>query len=150
MIGVWCASPLAGCGGSAPRADPAQEARLVSEVNAFCRHVSRLPAASRRSAQQTGVIQARFGAMSRALSKTAAYLPAGKGLNEAHAARRALMAEAHKRSHDGQLSASDFNKRCNRLQLRIYHDELALGLSCDGQIAARAREVARVTAGPAN
>jgi hypothetical protein len=145
VLALACASVLAGCGGSAPRADPTQEARVISEANAFCQHVSTLPPVTRRSQQQIRSIQARFAALTRAISDTAAYLPAGKDLNEAHAARRALMTEARQHSHNG-LSPSDFNTRVNRLQLRIFNDELALGLTCDGQIAARAHETARAIA----
>ena len=80
------------------------------------------------------------------MSKTAAYLPAGKDLNEAHAARRALMAEARKRSNAGLSASSDFNKRFDRLQLRIFDDEITLGLTCAGQIAARAHETEQAIA----
>src|SRR5438876_8005213 len=46
-----------GCGGSAPARDPAAEARVVSETNAFCRHLYALPAAARRSEEETLAIQ---------------------------------------------------------------------------------------------
>jgi hypothetical protein len=43
-----------------------------------------------------------------------------------------------------------FERRFDRLQLRIYDDELALGLTCDGEIAraARARERALARSTP--
>jgi hypothetical protein len=83
----------------------------------------------------------------RAISRTAAYLPAARDLNEAHAARRALFAEACKRSHAGIFTGSrEFSDRVDRLQLRIYDDELALGLTCAGQVALAARETAHVLA----
>jgi hypothetical protein len=152
MIGLACALPLAGCGGSKPRADPVREVRVISEANAFCRHVSALPPVSRRSQQQIMSIQARFAAFAREISKTAAYLPAGKDLNEAHAARRVLMSGAGKRSPAelALLVSPAFNKRVDRLQLRIYDDELALGLKCAGRIAAEAREMAHVIAASPN
>ena len=137
---------LAGCGTAAPRADPAQEGRVVSEANAYCRKVSDLPSASRHSERQIRSIQAHLAGFARELGKTAAYLPAGKDLNEAHAARRALTAEASKRSRAGLSPSPEFNRRASRLQLRIYDDELALGLTCAGQIAARAHETAHVIA----
>jgi len=111
LIGLVCASTLAGCGGSPPTADPVQEARVISEANSFCQHVSTLPPVSRRSQQQIRSIQAHFAALARAISKTAAYLSAGRDLNEAHAARRTLMSGAIKRSLAG---SPDFNKRVNR------------------------------------
>jgi hypothetical protein len=130
-----------GCGGSAPRRDPAEEARVVSETNAFCRHVSALPAVSRESQPQARAAQARFHALSVALSRTAAYLPAGRDLNEAHVARRALFVEASK--HSGLSRPSDFNLRVDRLEPRIYDDELALGVTC-ADVAVEARRIAHV------
>ena len=78
-----------GCGGSTPARDPAAEARVVSETNAFCRHVYALPAAARRSEEETLAIQHRFHGLETALSRTAAYLAAGRDFNEAKSARRA-------------------------------------------------------------
>jgi hypothetical protein len=101
---------------------------------------------SRRSQQQISSIQARFAGLERTISRTAAYLPAGKDLNEAHAARRALMTEASKRSKAGLSALTGLNKRFDQLQLRIFDDELALGLTCAGEIAARARKTAHAIA----
>lgn len=142
LIISLCASPLAGCGAAALRADPAEEARVVAEANAYCLKVRTLPPASRHSAREIRVIQAHFAGLARELSQTAAYLPAGKDLNEAHAARRALTAEVSKRSRAGLARSAEFDRRARRLQLRIYDDELALGLTCAGQIPARAHETA--------
>ena len=50
------------------------------------------------------------------------------------------MAEAHKRSNAEVSASPDFNKPFNHLQMRIFDDEVALGLTCSGQIATRARE----------
>jgi hypothetical protein len=147
MLCLACAPLLAGCGGSAPNSDPVQEAWVISEANAYCRHVSTLPPISRRSQQQIRTIQARFASLGRAIRKTAAYLPAGRNLNEARAARRALYAEESRRTKAGLVTDStDFNRRFNRLQLRIYDDELALGLTCNGEIARAARERAHALA----
>lgn len=149
LVGLACASLLAGCGGSTRRRDPVQEARVVAETNAFCRHLSTLPPVSRRSQQQIRTIQARAAALEKAIGKTAAYLPAGRDLNEAHAARRALFAEASKRSRAGLARPADFNRRFDRLQLRIYDDELALGLTCN-EIVRAAHETAHRLAAPAS
>jgi hypothetical protein len=131
---VGCAT---GCGNSLPRHDPAEEARVVSEINAFCRQVSTLPI-SGRTEQQARAVQARGHALETALSRTAAYLPAGRDVNQAHVARRALFIENAKRSGAGLASRTDLNVRFGRLQLRIYDDELALGVTCR-QVAAGAR-----------
>jgi hypothetical protein len=138
-----CVLSLMGCGGATSLRDPAQEARVVSEINALCRQWQALPVASRRTKQQVTATQEGLGALQRALSKAAAYLPAGKDLNEAHAARHALLTEQHKHS-TGELSGP--NTRFEKVQLRIYHDEIALGVTCDGQVASAARQMERAFA----
>lgn len=143
MLFLGCTQLLAGCGASAPKPDPLQEARVIAETNAFCRHMSALPPVTRRSQQQIRAAQARLAAFSRTISKTAAYLPAGKDLNEAHVARRALFAEDRRRSQAELARPADFDLRVDRQQLRIYNDELALGLSCAGQVARAAHQTAR-------
>lgn len=140
-----CASALTACGGSVPKPDPAQEARVVAEVNSVCQHELVLSRAVRRSERQTRVFQARLGALSSALRKTAAYLPAGKDLNEARAARHALEVEEAKRARVG-LKQPVPDVPFNRLQLRIYDDELALGVTCAGSTARAAHEVAHLLA----
>lgn len=136
MLSLACAL-LASCGGSAVLRDPVQEARVVAETNALCRRSAALPPAARRSKQQIRATQEAFGALSRALSKTAAYLPAGKDLNETRRARHALFAE-ESRQATGEPTGPDV--RFEMLQLRIYRDEIALGLTCDGQVALAARQ----------
>jgi hypothetical protein len=84
--------------------------------------------------------QEAFGALSRALGKAAAYLPAGKDLNETRRARHALFAE-ESRHPTGEPTGPDL--RFEKLQLRIYRDEIALGLTCDGQVALAARQTER-------
>jgi hypothetical protein len=151
VVGLACAPLLAGCGGSTPKRDPVQEARVVAEANAFCRHLGTSPQVFRRSEQRVATIQARFAALEKTIGKTAAYLPAGRDLNEAHAARRALEAERSRPTKAGLVTApAAFERRFDRLQLRIYDDELALGLTCDGEIAraARARERALARSTP--
>jgi hypothetical protein len=151
VVGLVCISPLAGCGGSAPRADPVQERRVISEVNAFCQREKALPPVYRRSQQQIRAVQARFAALMRAVRERAAYLPAGKDLNEAQAAGRALSAEARKPKQAGPAGSSkDFVKRFDRLLLRTFHDELALGLTCAGQLAQGAHDVERDLANSAH
>ena len=140
LLSPVCVLSLMGCGSTTPLRDPAQEARVVSEINALCRQWQALPVASRRSKQQIRATQEGLGALQRELSKTAAYLPAGKDLNEAHAARHALL---HKRS-TGEPSGP--NTRFEKVQLRIYHDEIALGVTCDGQVASAARQMERAFA----
>jgi len=136
VVGLVFISALAGCGGSAPRADPVQERRVISEVNGFCQRQKALPPVYRRTQQQSRAEQARLVALLRAVRKTAAYLPAGKDLNEAEAARSALNSKQSRHPLlAGTSSAADYNKRVERLLLRIYHDELALGLTCAGQVA---------------
>jgi hypothetical protein len=129
---------LIGCGSTTPLRDPAQEARVVAEINALCRQWQALPVASRRSKQQIRATQEGLGALQRVLGKTAAYLPAGKDLNEAHAARHALLAEQNRHS-TGEWSGP--NTRFEKVQLRIYHDEIALGVTCGGQVALAAHQM---------
>lgn len=143
---VACALAFAGCGKSGPRHDPAQEARAVAELNAYCVHLSTLPGASRRSSQQVISIQRRLASLSKTVERTAAYLPAGRNLEETHVARRALFAEASRRNREGHSRPTDFNARFDRLQLRIYRDELALGVTCAGSVARAARETAHALA----
>jgi hypothetical protein len=76
--------------------------------------------------------QHRLAVLTRALSEAAAYLPAGKSLNEAHAKRRALYAKLGKL----RLSATfvspgrpDYIEQFYRLQVQIYNAYKALGLT---------------------
>lgn len=140
-----CACALTACGGAAPKPDPAREARVVAEVNAVCRHELALPPAVRRSERQTRFFQARLAVLSRILRTTAAYLPAGKDLNEAHVARRALEREEAKRARAG-LAQPVIDVPFNRIQLRIYDDELALGITCAGGTAQAAHETEHLLA----
>jgi hypothetical protein len=137
---------IVGCGASAPTRDPAQEARVVAETNEYCRHLDSVPRAPRLSQEQKRIIQARLAAYLREMAKTAAYLPAGQDLNEAHAARRALFVESGRRVKAGRGRPADFNVRFDRLQLRIYADELALGLTCAGGVAREDRRIADLLA----
>jgi hypothetical protein len=69
-----------------------------------------------------------------ALMKVAAYLPAGRDLIEAHAQRRAVTAEMLKMENHYIAVQPDVLERFYRLQLRIYDDVRALGLtSCLGK-----------------
>jgi hypothetical protein len=137
--GLCCTVILASCGGSGPRKDPAAEARFISEANALCRHIRTLP---RLSSQQ----HARLAAILAEIHTASDYLPAGKELSEAHAARRELFADASKRAKAGLVRSADFDAQFDRLQLRIYRDELTLGLSCAGQVARAAHETAHLLA----
>ena len=118
---------LGSCGSSTPKPDPARVARLVAEANALC---GSLPRAGPYTSREQKVAQ-RIQPILNALGRAAAYLPAGRALNEAHAKRRALYAEVSKlkRSGGGFVSGSpDFIGRFYRLQVQIYDDYKALGL----------------------
>lgn len=143
-----CACALTACGGSGPKPDPAREARVVAEVNAVCQHEFALSPAVRRSERQTRFFQARLAALLGTLRTTAAYLPAGKDLNEAHVARRTLEREEAKRTRAG-LAPPALDAPFNRTQLRIYDDELALGITCAGRTARAAHETAHLLAASA-
>jgi hypothetical protein len=68
------------------------------------------------------------------LMRVAAYLPAGRDLIEAHAQRRAVTAEMLKLENHHLAVQPDILGRFYRLQLRIYNDVKALGLtSCMGK-----------------
>jgi hypothetical protein len=58
----------------------------------------------------------------------------------------ALYAEANRHFRAGLARPANFDYRAGRIQLRIYRDELALGLTCNGQVALAARETEHVLA----
>jgi len=66
-----------------------------------------------------------------ALSKAAAYLPTGRALKEAHAKRRAVSAEMRNASNAyvAFRSMLPLINRFRRLQLQIYNDYKALGVT---------------------
>jgi hypothetical protein len=118
---------LGGCGSTNPKPDPARETRLVAETNALCASVLRQV---HPSSKQQSEAQHRLAALLKALSDAWAYLPAGRSLNEAGAKRRALNTEARKLEKSGTFrSAADYIERSYRLELRIYDDAKALGLT---------------------
>lgn len=63
-----------------------------------------------------------------ALAQAAAYLPAGRALNKAHAKRRALTAEMLKVANSYRGYRPDLTDRFYRLQVQIRDDWKALGL----------------------
>jgi hypothetical protein len=63
-----------------------------------------------------------------ALSLAAAYLPAGRALNEAHAERRVLTAEMLKASWSYSGERADLIARFYRLKVQIREDLKGLGL----------------------
>jgi hypothetical protein len=65
--------------------------------------------------------------------------------HEAHAARHALEVEEAKHARTGVARPAP-DVRFDRLQLRIYDDELALGVSCAGNVARVAHETSRLLA----
>jgi hypothetical protein len=72
---------LVGCGSSKPKPDPVREARLVTEMNAFC--TSRRHRVHHATQAQKLEVQHRLATLVKVLRKDAAYLPAGRSLNEA-------------------------------------------------------------------
>jgi len=53
---------------------------------------------------------------------------------------RSTLKRAGARRPDWSSTPRPRNRRLDLLQVRIYHDELALGLTCNGEIARAARE----------
>ena len=122
---------VAGCGSSTPKPDPAREARLVAELKALCR--ARAHRSEREVEHGQGEGQAQFATVERALKRAAAYLPAGRALNEADAKRRALEDELSGHGHPGRSSQPAFIERFWRIELQVYESVKALGLgSCQG------------------
>jgi hypothetical protein len=91
--GVAVLIVFAGRGSSTPRPDPARVAQLVAETKTLCSSIAHRAHPSPTQQHET---QHRLAALTKALSHAAAYLPAGRSLNEAHAKRRALEAEVSK------------------------------------------------------
>ncbi len=128
LVGVFAVvAVVSGCGSSTPERDPATVARLVAEGNALCESVAHRANPSRAAREQEAVpgVQRTINA----LMKFAAYLPAGRDLIEAHAQRRAVTAEMLKMENHYLAVQPDVLERFHRLQLRIYDDVKALGLT---------------------
>jgi hypothetical protein len=138
---IVCAFLLASCGGSAPKPDPAKEARLAADANALCREAS---ARGKRSFDLEQV-QPRLLHLAHAIEKAAAYLPVTRKLEEAEASRRRLVSALHKLrlsdrghgiewefSHGRALKASlgpDFLGRLYSAEVAIHEDWKALGIT---------------------
>jgi hypothetical protein len=148
LTALAVAALLAGCGAAAPKPDPAREVRVVDEVNALCRQLSAPARGANRSPQLTQSIRAQIADDLTEIGKTAVYLPAGRDLEDAHAARHKLEVEESKRAQTG-LKRGTPDVRFDRLQLRIYRDELALGITCAGNVGRAALETAHILAGAA-
>lgn len=120
---------FAGCGSSPPKPDAARLPQLVAEANALCRSWAHRA----RPTHETEVVQLqkRDHVLTEALIQAAAYLPAGKSWKEARAKRRALEAEISKLTASGKFVSGqrDFIDRFRRLQLQIYDDVKALGVT---------------------
>jgi hypothetical protein len=119
---------LGGCGSSAPKPDPARVARVVAETNAAC---SSILHRSHPSTTQQLETQHRLAVLVKTLSQAAAYLPAGRSLNEAHAKRRALEIETSKAGKSGVFVTSKPKviERFHRLEAQIHNDYKALGVT---------------------
>jgi hypothetical protein len=114
---------LSGCGSSTPKPDPARVARLVAEANALC---GSLPhRAIIAVTPKVAAVRDRLTAISKSLREAAAYLPAGKELNESHAKQEALMAEAR----NPASAQPDLLEQLYRVRLTSYDDLKALGLT---------------------
>jgi hypothetical protein len=128
--GLAVLTVLSGCGSSTSKPDPARVARLVAEANTLCGSLPHQTIIG--LTPKVAVVRDRLAAISKSLGQAAAYLPAGRALNEASARRRALTAEMHKplTGSGGFLSgAPELIERLYRLQVQIHDDEKALGLT---------------------
>ncbi len=114
MAWLVVAAVAGGCGSSSPKPDPTTVHRLVAELNSLCR--------SKASGDST---QARLAQLGKALEHAAAYLPAGRALDDAIKERRALEHEIFRPSasdphlriaHETQAE----NDRFRRIELKIY------------------------------
>jgi hypothetical protein len=131
--GVGVLVVLSGCGFSTPKPDPAREARLVAETNAVCRSIVHRAHPAQTQQLET---QHRLAVLVKALGQAAAYLPAGRWLNEARAKRRVLYAEVQRLSGSGRLAPEgpEVFERFYRLRVQIYEADKALGLTaCMGR-----------------
>ena len=117
---------LGGCGATAPRRDPATVARLIAEAHAICGSLAfRSDELAKHSLGAAGQHLQRIV---NELGPAAAYLPAGRALNEAHAKRRALTSEMDKASNAynaHMMTALD--ARFRRVQAQIHDDLRSLG-----------------------
>lgn len=139
---------LSGCGSSTPKPAPAREARLVAEANALCASIVH----NRAHATQTQKLeeQHHLAALEKAVRQAAAYLPAGRSLDEAHTKRLALL-QAFQRELRAQTHGHTptrptivithpkeepfyFIDESYRLQMQAYNAVKALGLTeCVGK-----------------
>lgn len=133
VLAVLCL--LGGCASSARKPDRAREARVVAELNGFCRSLS-----SRVHPYATlneKAVQARLAGLEQDLRRADGYLPAGRSLNEATAKRRALIRREAERSKSLEGSGDFLSTSPGpalvaqgyRLQVQIFDDKKALGLT---------------------
>jgi hypothetical protein len=111
-----------------PKPDRAKVGRLVAEANALCGSLAHR--ASPLRTREREAVARRVQRISNALGPAAAYLPAGRTLNEAHAKRRALYAELHRAGRGGNFpEAFELIERFYRLRVQVYGALKALGLT---------------------
>lgn len=130
LVVLACFASLVGCGGSSPARDPAREARVVADLNAYCRQLRTFSPAA--SAQQVEALSARGKTLQQEVLSASAYLPAGRDLGKALAASDSLRSELRKGTSKLRAEGVDVLERAYRLRLRIYDDTRALGIRCPG------------------
>jgi hypothetical protein len=120
---------LGGCGSSTAQPDPTRVAQLVAEARALCSRSALR--ADRVATPALEALGAHLQRIENALEKAAAYLPAGRALNEAHAERRIVTAELVRASDTRHLEHGpprSIAEHFYRLQVQIREDLTALGL----------------------
>jgi hypothetical protein len=100
----------------------AREARLIAEADSLFRSLT----------DRVGYVQpgglVRLATLVKEIRETAAYLPAGRALNEVYAKRKALAAELHELDSSDYSAGEDILERSYHQQVQIYDDEKALDL----------------------
>jgi hypothetical protein len=137
MLSVLAVTVLAGCGNSsAPAAEKKAETRFVALANAVCRESNALRASGAQTQAQLNTELARLRALATSVRKQ----PRFAALNSDLAARRKLLGPISKKPNvtnrsieGGAADPLNLLTEAYRLDVKIYTDEKALGLSsCAG------------------